>query len=869
MTNKQSDNKMKMHEMVPLRRYLPLTLTFFVGILVSFVFFAIVKKWELENQRIEFESRSRGYANAVENNIHDYVESIKFVGDFFNNSEQVTRKEFSDFVMSAISRHPGIQAYSWNPLVLNDERAAYESLAQEEGFEDFMFTERTEEKKLVRAAQRDEYVVVYYIDPLEANRPAFGYDIASNPTRLKAINHGFDTGKLTATDRITLIQETGEQFGVVEVLRIGDVIENALKDFSDEGIDIYLYDLSAEEASSFLYFRPSHTSRMTKRYQGKEEIQKGLYWSKTFDLAGRQWQILFSPSSFYLDSQKSWQAWFVMSGSFLLTCLLALYLSRKLSYTADIEQRVKKQVQTNLELEKEITERKTAEYEVRKEKEQAQMYLDIAGVMIVAINAEQKVILINKKGCEILGYREEDIIGKNWFDNFIPDHERKRVKEVFNLLMRSELEPVEYFENQIITKNRQLRTIAWHNSFFHNEEDKITGTLSSGEDITDRKRMEEELQRGHKLESIGVLAGGIAHDFNNVLAAIMNNVYLVKHKIGHDEEVLSQLKKTEKAIVRAGNLTQQLLTFSKGGAPVMKLTSIEEVIKESSEFAVSGSNVKCEFDIAGNLWPVEVDAGQISQVIQNLIINADQSMPEGGVVSIHAENVMSGQATDLTLPKGMYVKISVKDQGMGIAEEFLSKIFDPYFSSKEMGRGLGLAISYSIIKNHKGHISVKSELKKGSTFNIYLPATKAKMYSGAPQQDAPLSGQGHVLIMDDEEMLRSSLGDILKITGYEVDSAEDGEKAVQLYERAMKSSYPFDAVILDLTVPGGVGGKEALKKLLEIDPNVKAIVSSGYANNSIMANYTEYGFRGVITKPFKSPAELNQVLNRVISGLDD
>ena len=287
--------------MTPYRRYLPIMLTIVIGILVSFILFTFMNNWEREKQRIEFESFAMQYAQTIQHKIHDYIESLHSVGDFFNNSDQVTRKEFSDYVISAIARNPGIQAFGWNPLILNSERAYYESLAKEEGLENFMFTERTENKELVRAAVRDEYVVVYYLEPLEDNEAALGYDIGSNPTSRKAINRAFDTGNLSATERISLDQGTGEQFGVlilrpiykqnvpvktvedrrklrkgfvVEVLRIGDAVEIALKDTLDEGIDMYLYDISADVKNQLLYFRQTRSQKITKQPLEKEEIQK-------------------------------------------------------------------------------------------------------------------------------------------------------------------------------------------------------------------------------------------------------------------------------------------------------------------------------------------------------------------------------------------------------------------------------------------------------------------------------------------------------------------------------------------------------------------------------------------------------------------
>jgi len=378
---------------IPLRRYFPILCMIVLGVAVSFAMFMLVHSWEQTNQRSEFESWAKAYTNAVENTLNEYVGALLFLGDFFGNSTLVTRKEFTSFVKSVLPRYPGIQAFSWDPLVKDDERAIYESAARKEGLDAFEFTERTKTNKLVRATRREEYVIVYYIYPLEGNRPAFGFDIASNKTRLKAIKKGFNTGKLSATDRITLVQETGNQFGillllpiyhqgapldtseerrksrkgfVVEVLRIGQAVEIALKGFSDEGIRLTLYDMSADEGNRFLYHRPSRMSKTSEQPMSVEEPQKGLFWSKTFDFAERQWKISLSPSDFYYQSRKMWQRWIVLFGSLLLTTLLAFYMLRKIIYTSEIEQRINKQAQTNQQLINEINERTTAEAERNK-----------------------------------------------------------------------------------------------------------------------------------------------------------------------------------------------------------------------------------------------------------------------------------------------------------------------------------------------------------------------------------------------------------------------------------------------------------------------------------------------------------------------
>lgn len=389
------------------------------------------------------------------------------------------------------------------------------------------------------------------------------------------------------------------------------------------------------------------------------------------------------------------------------------------------------------------------------------------------------------------------------------------------------------------------------------------------ENITERKKAEEHLFKMQKLESVGVLAGGIAHDFNNILTAITGNVSLAKLKINNldcpgIESLLNLLSEAENASLQAKNLTQQLLTFAKGGVPILKTTAISELLKETAEFALRGSNVKFVSEIPTDLWAAEVDEGQISQVIHNLILNADQAMPGGGIIEIKAENTLINVESPLPLSEGMYVKISIKDNGVGIPREHLSNIFDPYFSTKQRGSGLGLTSSYSIIRKHCGLIEVDSEIGIGTTFQIYLPATTSLIQKKHTNSQLT-TGKGRVLVMDDEKMLRYVLSEMLQHLGYEVACAKDGTEAIDLYSEAQKHKQPFDAVVMDLTVPGGMGGKEAIQKLLEIDPQVAAIVSSGYSNDPVMAEHQNYGFKEVVNKPF-SVGELAEVIGRVIGN---
>jgi len=381
-------------------------------------------------------------------------------------------------------------------------------------------------------------------------------------------------------------------------------------------------------------------------------------------------------------------------------------------------------------------------------------------------------------------------------------------------------------------------------------------------DVTERQLLEEERLKTQKLESIGTLAGGIAHDFNNLLQGMFGYISMAKVSLDQKEKAGAMLEQAEKALHQSVNLTTQLLTFSKGGRPVRKTIPLRPVIENAVKFALSGSRLNYRIDMDDRLRPVEIDEGQIGQVIQNIVLNADQAMPLGGNIRIEARNVHTGDpGVPQTLAPGDYVAIAISDNGIGIPEQFLSRIFDPYFTTKEKGSGLGLATSYSIVKNHEGIIDVSSQAGTGTLFTIYLPA----LPGSAAEADigpaaAPPARRGRILVMDDEEIVRMVSGELIRSLGHEVDFAEHGDAAVVKFREARTAGHPFDVVILDLTIRGGMGGLETFQKLKEIDPEVKAVVSSGYSDDAIVANYRKHGFRAFLKKPYDL-AELRSILD--------
>jgi len=514
-----------------------------------------------------------------------------------------------------------------------------------------------------------------------------------------------------------------------------------------------------------------------------------------------------------------------------------------------------------------VTDRKAAEEALEAETEQLAVTLRSIGDAVITTDTSGCVLLINKAAERLTGWQDGSAQGRPLPEVFHVLREGTRMprESPVDRVLRSGTVVAADTHAVLISRDGTEHLIEDSGAPIRDRDSKTVGVILVFRDVTARRAMEEELYKAQKLESVGVLAGGIAHDFNNILTVILGNISLAKMQGGLPAATGERLTDAENAITQAMSLTHQLLTFSKGGLPVKKVVSVASILRDTVGFACRGSSAEFALDIEEGLWPVFADGGQIGQVVNNLVLNAIQSMSGSGNLTVSARNVSVERSNLQGIAPGCYIRISVTDADVGIPKEHLDRIFDPYFTTKQKGSGLGLAVSYSIIRNHEGYINVESEPGHGSTFNVWLPATDEALEQQAVQsrQDGPATGR--ILVMDDEQIVLRTTCALLARIGYAVETAADGEEAVVKFTQALDRNKRFDAVILDLTIKGGMGGKDTIQKLLALDPRVRAIASSGYSTDPVMAEHRTFGFAGALKKPY-SLNELQDTLRIVMSA---
>ncbi len=528
-----------------------------------------------------------------------------------------------------------------------------------------------------------------------------------------------------------------------------------------------------------------------------------------------------------------------------------------------VNERTQELRQSNEKLQLEINERQKIQQTLHEREERYRALAENTYDLITEVDIESRFLYLSPNIKDMLGYNIFELVGRYYYE-FVHKADIDKVKQIFKRGFKNyKGEEISY---RFKHKNGSYVMFESTGKIYQTAANQLRAVIVS-RDITLRKQMEREMLKSSKLEALGILAGGIAHDFNNILMGIAGNLNLAKKRLDNPEKSMEVILRAEKVAYKAKNLTEQLITFSKGGMPIKKTLSLKELIKDSVQFSITGSNVASKFYFDAGLYLIEADEGQITQVITNFAINAKQAMPEGGTLEVGASNVSLAADNKLSAPGGKYVKIMIKDNGGGIAEENLQKIFDPYFTTKPEGTGLGLATSYSIVKNHNGFITVDSKVNEGTIFNIYFPSFDGEI----EVQKTVVSKSGDyrgrlVLLMDDDETVLLPVSEMLLDLGYKVKIARNGEEALEHFYKSIEAGRKFDVVIVDLIVQGGMGGKETLERLLKIDPEVRAIVSSGYSNDPVMANYEKYGFKGVLAKPYQIE-EMNEILKQVFKEI--
>jgi two-component system cell cycle sensor histidine kinase/response regulator CckA len=459
-----------------------------------------------------------------------------------------------------------------------------------------------------------------------------------------------------------------------------------------------------------------------------------------------------------------------------------------------------------------------------------------------AVDSEWKLTYLNAEAETMVARKREEVLGRNLWEQF---------PSLIGSIFQANYEKVMAEHIAIEFEAADSTGKIWYDVHAYPSNGGVSVFFR---DISERKKSETERLTTSKLESLGTLAGGIAHDLNNILTVISGNIGLAQIEAPADSgSLLGFLSKAGQAAQHAAHLSSQLLTFSKGGAPLKKVVPMADLLERSAEFALYGSNLRADFDIAVDLWKAEVDSGQIEQVVNALMLNAREAMTQGGTVRVRARNIVFEENSNALLPAGRYLKVTISDRGPGIPEDLRTKIFDPYFTTKPAATGLGLAISYSIVKKHGGHLLLESSSTEGSVFAFYLRASENNG-AGSPEARAARRpfryNHQRILVMDDEEAIRELTSQLLGTLGYEVTAVPDGLEAVRIYERALRKGEHFQAVILDATVRGGMGGVATIERLRSMDPKVNAIICSGYSDEAALSEFLAYGFRGALPKPF-------------------
>jgi len=841
---------------------------------VTFFTFLRLRENSLASDQVRFDRMVARAQNGIERRIDRCVDQMYNVRALFAIGENIERSEWDEYIatLSARQEDLGIRSLGYIEKVPRADREEF--LKRRRPYLGADFT-------INPAGERAVYYPTIYRSLFGGPGQIYeGIDHGIQPQRLETIERAIDENKPSVTRKVNFLTPDGVQtnFGIALYLPVyhkGAEIKTVdqrraaakgliyiiikpqtafaglLGGLSKEA-DLEIYDADKPDPGQLLYDEEVRASTIAPKLSPYLAAQTNVM------VLNHQWTLSMAtlpPFKAGTTRHLQWLLqWLALLGGSVVSLLLFGFA------WVQVKARCQAKLDT-LELQR-------SEAALAAEKELLDVTLNSIADGVITTNTAGKIISINRTVESLTGWSRSEAEGKPLNEVFRAvrdDTQEPSANPIEKVLQTGAAIEMEN-HLLLVARNGTRRAIAISAAPIRDSGSNTVGAVLVLRDVTEKQKAEAQMLTESKLQSVGLLAGGIAHDFNNMLTTIIGNLSLARMPEFSGAEMPQLLAEAEKAALRAKDLTQQLLTFARGGAPIRRPMVLDDLIREACLFALRGSNVQCDCSLAANGWPVEVDEGQIRQILNNLVINARQAMPQGGKIEVRAENVELSARSMPSLPPGKYLKISIQDHGPGISSEHLPRIFEPYFTTKQTGTGLGLATVYSIVRKHDGQVNVVSEPGKGTTFEIYLPASQ-KPASSAPVQPPSenCSGHGRVLVVDDETAIQKLLGVMLRKFGYETEIASDGGEAIARYTAARSSGTPFDAVIMDLTIPNGMGGCEATRRLRELDPKVRAIASSGYSLDPVMANYRDYGFCGVIPKPYRAE-ELNRLLKEVIGN---
>jgi PAS domain S-box-containing protein len=873
-----------------LRRMRAAYLVLVIALIPTYLVYRRSAENVLSRDHTRFEQVIRLTEDTLKQRMENYISALRGARGLFDARHWVTPAEWEKYAASIDLRwnYQGMMDIGFAQRVNRDELADHVAWMQNAGFPRY---------RLDSHQEREDYFPMIYLSAV-TNSPnwAPGWDLANETNRLVAMNEAGTTDRPIATGKTTLLSPDGPvaEPGFVIYLPVyrDGVAPKESSRRKDAVAGFVFASFRGRELGQQMFGKQANAPIDYEVFDGETPTRENLlfdsdnllvacdssvrrYLSQQVKMPGlgRIWTLHFSTlPAFELDSNKTVPPVALGSGLLISVLLFLIAVTQANAraeaerMTATLRQSEESLRATNQELQVRIQERQRAEAALAEEKERLAVTLRSIGDGVITADIEGKVVLFNQTAETLTGWTQEDARGRALSEVFplINEQSRERCADPVERVMRTGERFNQRTPAVLTSREGREWIIVASSAPIRDPSGKLAGVVLAFRDVTENRKLEAELSKASKLESLGLLAGGIAHDFNNILTGIFGNISLARMFAGQTSGVHERLDKAEQSCQRAKDMTSQLLTFARGGSPIKRTRATSQLVKESCDIAVLGSNVRCEFTFPPGLWAVDVDQTQIGQAINNILLNAVQAMPDGGIISVRAENVAAGARDGLPLSAN-YVRISIRDQGPGIVPEHLPRIFDPFFTTKFKGRGLGLATAYSIMKKHDGLIEVESRPGEGATFHIWLPASAQDPATIDSDHREPQPGEGRVLVMDDEPDILNFAHAALSRLGYEVELARDGAEAIRRYTVARLNDRPFAAVIMDLTIPGGMGGKEAIRQLREIDPQVRAIVSSGYSNDPVMAEFRGHGFLGVVAKPYEV-RELARVLRDVIQS---